>query len=414
MAVVSVHLGQAGNQAGYAFLNEVWKHTEPSIGDDATRYRHFRETASTNFFARTVNVDTEPKVISSILEKQISPNSWRYPTGRQLLLQRGAGNNWASGYHEYGQVYTEDIMNMIRLEVEACDHVEGFSVIKSVAGGTGSGLGAAVLDAMQEEFTHLPIWAKVIWPHTTGETVVQHYNSVLSMAHVYQACDGVLLFENDHLQEICHRMLRIKQVTVQNLNKVLAQQLLVSLACTHQEGRGTTSTLSSLLQHMCPHPDHKLLRMRLIPQMPREHQAFTRYEWEPLTRTALAMARVGTHLEDGARARQITSSQTNQHNTIIAQTLFFMGKTSVIPTFHSARREDNRCIHVDGHHKAVGLLANESALALPLDRVLDRAWHMFRNKAFLHQYSAFGVTEADFEQHFIPLEQIVRSYRSIN
>lgn len=39
---------------------------------------------------------------------------------------------------------------------------------------------------------------------------------------------------------------------------------------------------------------------------------------------------------------------------------------SVIPTFHSARREDNRCIHVDGHHKAVGLLANESALALPL------------------------------------------------
>lgn len=34
-------------------------------------------------------------------------------------------------------------------------------MIKSVAGGTGSGLGAAVLDAMQEEFTHLPIWAKV-------------------------------------------------------------------------------------------------------------------------------------------------------------------------------------------------------------------------------------------------------------
>ena len=36
-----------------------------------------------------------------------------------------------------------------------------------------------------------------------------------------QSCDGVLLLENDHLQDICEQMLRIKQVTVNDLNKVL-------------------------------------------------------------------------------------------------------------------------------------------------------------------------------------------------
>ena len=138
------------------------------------------------------------------------PPLWMHKQARVRYTKRGAGNNWANGFHNYGKVHTPDILDMVRLEVrfafalhgalrllwcavcfdvrgpvaavllwmcstlsllrlavvacgqaEACDFVEGFSVLQSVAGGTGSGLGAAVMEALRDEFPHIPTWAKV-------------------------------------------------------------------------------------------------------------------------------------------------------------------------------------------------------------------------------------------------------------
>lgn len=64
----------------------------------------------------------------------------------------GAGNNWAHGFVEYGDQYLPAIRNKIRKEAEACDSLQSFLVTHSLGGGTGSGLGSRVLEALAEDY----------------------------------------------------------------------------------------------------------------------------------------------------------------------------------------------------------------------------------------------------------------------
>lgn len=56
----------------------------------------------------------------------------------------GAGNSWASG-HAQGEKFQEDIMDMIDREADGSESLEGFVILHSIAGGTGSGLGSCLL-----------------------------------------------------------------------------------------------------------------------------------------------------------------------------------------------------------------------------------------------------------------------------
>ena len=65
----------------------------------------------------------------------------------------GAGNNWAHGFHFYGPQYREDIMELVRTEAEQCDSLQGFLLMHSLGGGTGSGLGSYLLGVLEVRAT---------------------------------------------------------------------------------------------------------------------------------------------------------------------------------------------------------------------------------------------------------------------
>lgn len=54
---------------------------------------------------------------------------------------------------------------------------------------------------------------------------MQNYNSVLTLAHLYQLSDAILVHENDTLHKICAQLLNIKQISFTDVNRVIAQQL---------------------------------------------------------------------------------------------------------------------------------------------------------------------------------------------
>lgn len=49
------------------------------------------------------------------------------------------------------------------LQVEACDLMEGFLVLQSMAGGTGAGLGTAVSEALSDEFSSTLTMNCCVW-----------------------------------------------------------------------------------------------------------------------------------------------------------------------------------------------------------------------------------------------------------
>ena len=57
------------------------------------------------------------------------------------------------------------------------------------SGGTGSGLGTAVATMLQDSFGGIAGKTSVcqaVWPHSSGEVVLQNYNTLLSIAHLNQ------------------------------------------------------------------------------------------------------------------------------------------------------------------------------------------------------------------------------------
>lgn len=89
-----------------------------------------------------------------------SANNWYWSldhSGWYAALLLGKGNIAdtfcrAVGYHTYGIEYQEKLEDTIRHMVEKCSRLHGFLLMHSVGGGTGSGLGTAVLKLLADNY----------------------------------------------------------------------------------------------------------------------------------------------------------------------------------------------------------------------------------------------------------------------
>lgn len=62
------------------------------------------------------------------------------------------------------------------------------------------------------------------------------------------------------------------------------------------------------------------------------------------------------------------------------------------------------------YEKSAALVSNSQFLVKPLDMIVGKAWNMFASKAYIHQYTKFGIEEEDFLDSFTLLEQVIASY----
>lgn len=193
-STVWVNVGQCGNQVGL----ELWKHLVSDHGDSQSIMEGTNPFFNLDGTARCVMVDSEPKVIQYAQQKfkqYHNPNNLQQvtPKLRDSNLhweQSGRGNNWAMGY--YGPQGTEGgedslcekAVQSVRREAERCDTYTGSVLTHSISGGTGSGLGCRLLEALRDRFPNRYLTSLIITPLLSGETPCQHYNSVLTMSFV--------------------------------------------------------------------------------------------------------------------------------------------------------------------------------------------------------------------------------------
>uniref|UniRef100_A0A8C5I9A1 Tubulin epsilon chain n=2 Tax=Gouania willdenowi TaxID=441366 RepID=A0A8C5I9A1_GOUWI len=125
----------------------------------------------------------------------------------QLLTDvSGSGNNWAVGHLTYGLAYREQIVDKLRRAAEHCDCLQGFFIIHSMGGGTGSGLGTRVLSLLEEEFPSVSRIVTAIYPSTEDDVITSPYNSVLAMRELSEHADCVLPVENQSLLDIVNKI----------------------------------------------------------------------------------------------------------------------------------------------------------------------------------------------------------------
>ncbi|KAF3847996.1 hypothetical protein F7725_021024 [Dissostichus mawsoni] len=65
------------------------------------------------------------------------------------------------------------------------------------------------------------------------------------------------------------------------------------------------------------------------------------------------------------------------------------------------------------YEKSATLVSNSQALLRPLDSMVGGAWNMFASRAYIHQYTKFGISEEDFLDSFSSLEQVISSDKQL-
>ncbi|KAJ8403867.1 hypothetical protein AAFF_G00347350 [Aldrovandia affinis] len=243
MSVVTVQLGQCGNQIGQELFDVISRDIidaqkyKPSAQGRAynvcTQERFFNEELTGGLSARAVLIDMEPKVIAQTMATAAKSGRWKYGDRSFFCQKQGSGNNWANGFCVHGPCHEEAVGDLVRREVERCDRLAGILTLMSVAGGTGSGMGTYVTQCLRDTYSHSFILNQLTWPYGTGEVIVQNYNSVLTLSRLYQCSDAILVHENDTVHRICAQLMNIKHISFGDVNKVIAHQLGGALQPAH-------------------------------------------------------------------------------------------------------------------------------------------------------------------------------------
>lgn len=224
--IISIQIGQCGNQIG----NEFWKrlHSEHKIATDGVLVESqddrkdvfFYQSDDSRYIPRAVLIDSEPRVISQSSIFYNHENIFVPSEGG------GAGNNWAHGYYLANSNKT-DIIDVIQREAEACDSVEAFYLMHSVAGGTGSGFSSVLLENMRDMFPKKVLTSFSILPTNQdgSDVVVQPYNTVFALNYLNSFCDNVVVMDNSALARVTIESTRIKNVSIDLINSLISSVL---------------------------------------------------------------------------------------------------------------------------------------------------------------------------------------------
>ncbi|XP_013409803.1 tubulin delta chain [Lingula anatina] len=408
MSSVIVQVGQCGNQIG----QQLWKHIQKDkkATDSHVYVNHDGKL-------RSVNVDSEPKVVKKLLRDAKKSN---FREQNIILGKRGRGTNWSLGYHGLPgeDKLFNDALEAIRKEAERCDCFSGTIMIHSLSGGTGSGLGAHLCEAIRDEYPLQYMLSCLVAPHSSGESPLQHFNSLLCLSWVQRYSDGIILLSND---EILHRLQhrqkdKVDQEPVSfsqmnhHISSCLAGVLLPVDSLTPSSGVSLGMEPWELIRSACPMPALKILHLTqgIKSKSSWDNVASSsvyylkRHDAQGKMYSSLAnvvIARGDTHGTFPDYMKQIEDKVKSTYNCVSWNPYpvdFWTGK------FNPAGGKDA---------SSVTMAANYTNFLSPVEYMMSQSKLMYDAGAYLHWYWKYGCTRDDFDQAFESVSDIVTNYK---
>ncbi|EFJ07882.1 hypothetical protein SELMODRAFT_132773, partial [Selaginella moellendorffii] len=209
--------------------------------------------------ARAVLVDMEEGVVNQLLMGNLS----ELFNSTQLITDiSGSGNNWAHGHNFYGPKYSGTIIEKVRREAEICSSLQGFFLLHSLGGGTGSGLGSYILELLHDAYPKVFRFSASLFPSTDDDVITSPYNSVLSIGSLTQHADCVFPIENQALIDILRKKGQHKcQSSEEKRNKApfdamnaLVSSLLLNLTSSMRFEGQLNVDLNEITTNLIPYP----------------------------------------------------------------------------------------------------------------------------------------------------------------
>ena len=227
---------------------------DPDEGEDARsggadEGRRSESMFDRRFAARCLLVDSETKAVRSAMRPADERSAWGearaggrgtaaaarslmprlsclVPDWNTVTDRHGRENCWAAGYmhveardrqgaaawdsaeeRSVGPLW-ERAGELIRRRLEVAgtpgrrDGGFAFCMLHSTGGGTGSGLGSRVVEALADAYPRATRLAVSVLPFESGGSPLQCYNAALALRSVHEHCDAVVWAANDDLMEL--------------------------------------------------------------------------------------------------------------------------------------------------------------------------------------------------------------------
>jgi tubulin alpha len=267
--VLTINVGQCGIQMGQAIWEQYCcEHAIDKAGqcvDDGNKESFlcfYEKTSAGQFVPRSLMVDLEPNVIddvkSSLFAAMFNP---------EFLLhgKEDAANNFARGHYTVGKEIIDKVNDRLRKLVDNCDNVQGFFINHAVGGGTGSGLGALILERIAVDYRKKSKFGFEVYPSPTISTcVVEPYNALLSTHWLLDHTEISVLLDNEACYEICQKHLDIGRPDYAHLNRLITKVLSSMTASLRFEGELNVD-LNEFQTNLVPFPRLHFMLTALAP-----------------------------------------------------------------------------------------------------------------------------------------------------
>ncbi|KAM3129922.1 Tubulin gamma-1 chain [Paramecium bursaria] len=384
----------------------------------------FYQADDEHYIPRAILVDLEPRVIQNI---QTQYGHLFNPENIFTAKESGgggAGNNWASGYAQ-AEKYQEELIEMIDREADGSDSLEGFLMIHSIAGGTGSGSGSYLLERLNDRFPKKIIQTYSVFPNQneTSDVVVQPYNSLLTLKRLAQNADAVVVLDNTALNRIAVDRLKIPIPTVSQTNSLVATVMAASTTTLRYPGY-MNNDLVGILAGLIPTPRCHFLMTGYTPLTVDRHISSIRKTtvldvMRRLLQTKNIMVSTSTKsgqyisilniIQGDVDATQIHKSLQRIRERKLASFIEW-GPTSIQVAL--SKKSSN----VDTSHKVSGLmLANHTNIGSLFDRIIKQYNKLRNRNAFVDNYrkeAMFKDTMDEFDDSKNVVEDLMREYKA--
>ena len=143
---------------------------------------------------------------------------------------------------------------------------QGFMLLHSIAGGTGSGLGSFLLEALNDAFPKKLIQTFSVFPNTesASDIVVQPYNSILTLKRLVDHADSVVVLDNSALSRIASDRLHIQDPSLTQMNQMISTVMAASTLTLRYPGY-MNNDLAGMMASLIPTPRAHFLMASYTP-----------------------------------------------------------------------------------------------------------------------------------------------------
>ena len=416
--IVSIHVGQCGNQIADRFWRLVLKehglNENGTIKDgaksSASQEVFFHKVREGKFTPRAVLVDLEPGVIARIEGGEMAQ---LFDEGSIIRKLPGAANNWARGYHVEGERVIDQIMNTIDSAVEKTSSLQGFLVTHSIGGGSGSGLGSLILERLRQAYPKKKIFTFSVAPSPLiSDAAVEPYNAVLTLQKIKENADCAVLLDNQALFRIAKTNLQ-RTPNYMDLNHIIALIMSSVTASLRFPGRLNTD-IGEFVTNLVPFPGCHFLTASFAPMRSAQSDAAVRTNFTDLARETFSESnftaeidwKTGVYLAACALFRgEVKAKEVDENMAAIRKSLNF---ASYVPTGIKIGLAETA---PEGFASSGLALVNHTGIAAVFDRLLAQFSIMFDNHSYTHWYEGAGVSREAMQAARDSVAELAQSYR---